>query len=130
MPASLLADLVVLIHFAFVLFVVLGGLLVVRWPKVAWLHLPCALWGAGIEFAGSVCPLTPLENELRRRAGQAGYEGGFVEQYILPVLYPHQLTRETQLILGLSVIVINLALYTWAVRSARRRRAETRGEAA
>ena len=121
MSTALLADLVVLLHLLFVLFVVLGALLVVRWPKVAWLHLPAALWGAGIELVGGVCPLTPLENALRRKAGEAGYEGGFVEQYLLPVLYPHGLTRTTQIALGLFVIAVNVALYAWAIRAARRR---------
>jgi hypothetical protein len=81
-----LADLVVVVHSLFVLFVVCGGLLVLRWWKVIYLHLPAVIWGAFIEFAGGICPLTPLENSLRRSAGLAGYEGGFVEHYILPVL--------------------------------------------
>jgi hypothetical protein len=108
-----MADLVVLIHFAFVLFVVFGGLLVLRWPRVMYLHLPAAAWGAFIELAGGICPLTPLENSLRRSAGLAGYQGGFVEHYILPVLYPAGLTRGVQLTLGMLVIAINLAIYAW-----------------
>ena len=80
------ADLVALIHFAFVLFVVLGGVLALRWSRMIWIHLPCAIWGALIEFTGLICPLTPVENQLRQRAGSAGYEGGFVEHYLLPVL--------------------------------------------
>lgn len=116
-----MADLVVLIHFAFVLFVVFGGLLALRWPRVMYLHLPAALWGAFIELAGGICPLTPLENSLRRGAGLAGYEGGFVEHYILPVLYPAELTRNVQLVLGAIVILVNLAIYTSVI--ARRRRA-------
>jgi Protein of Unknown function (DUF2784) len=111
----MLADLVVLIHFAFVLFVVLGGLLVLRWPKMMYLHLPAAVWGAVIELAGGICPLTPLENSLRRSAGLAGYEGGFVEHYILPVLYPTGLTRGVQLTLGMLVIGINVAIYAWVM---------------
>ena len=90
----MLADLVVLIHFAFVVFVVAGGLLVWKWPRVAWLHVPCALWGAAVEFGGWVCPLTPLENTLRVRAGEAGYQGDFVARHVMPVLYPEGLTRE------------------------------------
>ena len=117
----MLADLVVLIHFLFVLFVIFGGLLVLRWWKVVYLHLPAALWGAFIELAGGICPLTPLENALRRDAGLSGYEGGFVEHYILPVLYPRGLTRNVQLVLGGLVIAINLAVYTWVL--ARRHRA-------
>jgi hypothetical protein len=103
--------LVALTHFGFVLFVVVGGLLVLRWRRVAWLHLPCALWGAGIEFSGSICPLTPLENWLRLQAGSGGYEGGFVEHYLLPVLYPGGLTRGLQIALGLGVLAVNLVVY-------------------
>jgi hypothetical protein len=109
----MLADLVVFIHFVFVLFVVLGGLLMLRWPRVMYLHLPAAVWGAFIELSGGICPLTPLENSLRRSAGLAGYEGGFVEHYILPVLYPAGLTRGVQLTLGMLVIGINIAIYGW-----------------
>jgi hypothetical protein len=108
-----MANLVVLVHFAFVLFVVFGGLLVLRWPRVMYLHLPAAAWGAFIELVGGICPLTPLENSLRRSAGLAGYEGGFVEHYILPVLYPAGLTRGVQLVLGMLVIGTNVAIYGW-----------------
>jgi hypothetical protein len=107
----LLADLVVLVHFGFVLFVGLGGLLALRRPRAAWLHLPAALWGAGIEFAAGICPLTPLENHLRRLGGESGYSGGFVEHYVLPVLYPEGLTREVQLGLGTFVLVLNIVVY-------------------
>ncbi len=107
----MLADLVVVLHFLFVLFVVLGGLLVLRWPRVAWLHLPAAIWGAAIELTGGICPLTPLENSLRRQAGGTGYSGGFIEHYILPVLYPSDLTRSIQIVLGLLVLALNLAIY-------------------
>jgi len=119
---SLLADLVVLLHVAFVLFVVLGGLLVLRWPRVAWLHLPAAAWGVFIEFAGWICPLTPLENALRARAGEAVYAGDFVGRYLLPLLYPAELTRPTQLALGLFALVINVVVYTLALRRSRQRR--------
>jgi hypothetical protein len=118
----MLADLVVLIHFTFVLFVVVGGLLVLRWPRLAYLHLPAAVWGTAIEFAGWICPLTPLEKRLRESAGLASYEGGFVEHYIMPVLYPAGLTRGAQLVLGTLVIGINLAVYTRVLRSRRTRR--------
>lgn len=109
----------VLIHFAFVAFVVLGGFLVLRWPRIAWIHLPAAAWGAWIEFAGWICPLTPLEVRLRRLGGEAGYPGGFVEHYILPVLYPAGLTREVQIGLGLLVLVLNVVVYSvvWRRRS-------------
>lgn len=106
-----LADLVVVVHLAFVAFVVFGGLLVLRRPRLAWLHLPAAVWGVMIEFAGWMCPLTPLENALRLRGGEAGYSGGFVEHYLLPVLYPSGLTRGVQLVLGSIVLVLNLAVY-------------------
>jgi len=115
-----MADLVVAVHFLFVLFVVLGGLLVLRWPRVAYLHIPAAAWGVAIEFAGWVCPLTPLENSLRRQAGGTGYSGGFIEHYILPILYPSALTREVQLLLGLLVIVVNLTVYAIVFRRGKR----------
>lgn len=118
----ILADAVVLVHFAFVLFVVLGGLLVLRWPRTAWVHLPAAVWGVLIEAFGWICPLTPLEIDLRRKAGQAAYDGGFVEHYVLPVLYPAGLTREVQWILAGLVLGVNAVVYgVWIVR--RRRRA-------
>jgi hypothetical protein len=104
---------VALAHLAFVVFVVGGGLLVLRWPRLAWVHLPAALWGALIEFAGWICPLTPLENWLRRRAGVSDYAGGFVEHYVLPVLYPVGLTRGLQVGLGVAVILLNLVIYGW-----------------
>lgn len=115
-----LADLVVAFHLCFVLFVVLGGLLALRWPRAAWFHLPAALWGAGIEFVQGICPLTPLENSLRARGGQAGYAGGFVEHYLLPVLYPAGLTQNVQLVLGVFVVGLNVAVYwvVWRRRSA------------
>jgi hypothetical protein len=116
---SLLADVVVLIHFAFVVFVIAGGVLVWRWPRLAWLHVPCALWGAAVEFGGWICPLTPLENSLRERAGEAGYQGDFVARYVLPVLYPENLTREMQLAFGGVVLLVNGLAY-W--RLIRRRR--------
>jgi hypothetical protein len=119
-----LADLVVVLHFCFVLFVLFGGVLALRWPRVAWIHLPAAAWGALIEFAGWVCPLTPLENWLRRQGGIAGYEGGFVEHYVLPVLYPGALTRNIQLVLGVIVLLLNILVYRHVLR--RRRVAASR----
>jgi hypothetical protein len=118
----LLADLVVVLHAGFVLFVVLGGLVALRWPRAAWLHLPVVAWGAGIEFMGGVCPLTPLENRLRQLGGEAGYAGGFVEHYLLPALYPEALTREVQYALGGFVLALNLAVYTAVWRRWRRSR--------
>jgi hypothetical protein len=111
MPYRLLADLVVGVHVLFVAFVVAGGLLVLRWPRVAAAHLPAAVWGALIELRGGVCPLTPLENSLRASAGQAGYEGGFIDHYLVPVLYPAGLTRGVQLGLGALVIAVNVGIY-------------------
>lgn len=109
---ALLADAVVVLHLAFVVFVVLGGLAVLRWPRLAWLHLPAAAWGVLIEFAGWICPLTPLENSLRRHAGEAGYEGGFVEHYVTLLLYPAGLSRITQWILGGLALAVNVAIYS------------------
>ena len=105
------ADFVLVVHFAFVVFVVLGGLLALRWRRTAWVHIPVALYGAAIEFAGFICPLTPLEVWLRRRGGEAGYEGGFVEQYITAALYPTGLTREIQVALGIGVLAVNAVVY-------------------
>jgi hypothetical protein len=121
-PYRALADLVLVVHLAFVLFVVLGGLLALRWPRVALVHVPVALYGAVIEFAGFVCPLTPLENSLRRRAGDGGYEGGFIEHYVTATLYPAGLSREVQVALGVAVLVINGVIYTVLLRRRRRRR--------
>jgi hypothetical protein len=110
---SLAADLVVLLHFAFILFVIGGALLVARHPWLAAVHLPAVAWAVLLELRGWICPLTPLENTLRQAAGKAGYEGGFVEQYLLPVLYPAGLDATMQWIIGSFVIVINVALYGW-----------------
>ena len=106
-----LADFLVFLHLAFVGFVVFGALLVTRRPRAAWIHVPCVLWGALIEFAGWVCPLTPLENHFRELGGQAGYARGFVEHYLLPVLYPQGLTRAAQVLLGILVLGLNGAVY-------------------
>ena len=103
----------------FVLFVVLGGLVVLRWPRLAYLHLPAATWGVVIEFAGWVCPLTPLEQSLRLKAGEQGYSGSFIEHYVLPLLYPSALTRTIQVALGIIVIAVNLAIYGYLLRSRR-----------
>lgn len=116
MTYRLLADLVLLLHAAFVAFVMLGGLLALRWPRAAWLHLPLVAWGAGIEFLGGICPLTPLENRWRQLAGEQGYTGGFVEHYIVAALYPDGLTRNVQVALGLLVLAVNAAIYGWAWR--------------
>jgi hypothetical protein len=116
-----LADLVLVVHLAFVLFVVLGGLLVLRWPPLALLHIPAAAWGVLIEYTGWICPLTPLENSLRLKGGEAGYSGGFIQHYVQPTLYPSGLTRGTQLVLGSIVLLVNLAAYA-AVASRMKKR--------
>lgn len=115
----LLADLVFIVHLAFVLFVVLGGIAVWRLPKLSWLHLPAVAWGALIEFAGWICPLTPWEQSLRTLAGEQGYSGGFVEHYLVPILYPAALTRDIQIALGVLVLVINGVAYALIVRRLR-----------
>lgn len=111
------ADLIVLLHLAFILFVGLGALLCLRWKWMAWLHLPAAAWGAAIEFRQGICPLTPLEQRLRLAAGDAGYAGGFVDHYLLPIIYPAGLDAYVQYALGTLVVVLNLALYAWIWRS-------------
>jgi len=115
-----LADLVVLVHFAFVIFVVAGGLLVLRWPRLAWVHLPVAAWGAAITLAGLVCPLTPLENWLRERGGGLPYHGGFIEHHVMPLLYPVALTRTLQLWSGLALVAGTVVLYALAFGLRRR----------
>jgi hypothetical protein len=113
---SWLADLTLCMHAGFVLFVIFGGLLVLKWRWIAWLHLPAAVWGAVVEFSGWVCPLTPLENWLREQAGETGYRSDFVVYYLLPVLYPDNLTRDVQLMLGAAVLAINVSVYGWLWR--------------
>jgi hypothetical protein len=111
-----LADVAVVLHVGFVLFVVVGGVLVMRWPRVAWVHLPAAAWGAWVEFAGWVCPLTPLENALRTRGGEAAYTSSFVEQYLMPILYSAVLSRELQYVLGALVLIVNALVYAFVLR--------------
>ena len=113
---SWLADLILCMHIGFVLFVVFGGLFVLRWRWIAWLHLPAAIWGAIVEFTGWICPLTPLENWLRAQGGKTAYRSDFIAQYLLPVLYPEDLTRDLQLLLGTVVVVLNAAVYWWVWR--------------
>jgi hypothetical protein len=113
-----LADIVVAAHLAFVVFVALGGLLVLRWPRLAWLHIPSAVWGVAVEYAGWICPLTPIENALRERAGLAAYRGDFIEHYVLPLLYPAALGRGAQLALGTFALAVNAAVY-WRLISRR-----------
>jgi hypothetical protein len=117
---QVLADIVACVHAAFVAFVVLGGVLAIRWRRLVWLHVPAAIWGALIEFADWVCPLTPLENALRGRAGDAGYGDGFIQHYLLRALYPAGLTRGVQVALGTLVIVVNILAYVALLRRGRR----------
>jgi len=124
MMYPLLADLVLILHLGFVCFVLFGGLLVLRWQWIAWLHLPAALWGAVVEFTGWLCPLTPLENWLRAQGGAVGYEQDFMARYLLPILYPGDLTRDLQLLLGTVVVSLNAAVYWWLWR--RRTRSASR----
>lgn len=121
--AGWLADAVLLVHLAFILFVAAGGLLVLRRPRLAWLHIPAVVWGALVEFTAGRCPLTPLEVALRQRAGEAGFSEGFIEHYVTAVIYPGGLTRWGQVILGVLVLAINGVVY--ARLAARRRRSET-----
>jgi hypothetical protein len=116
----LLADAIVVCHFAFIVFVFGGGFLALRRPKVAWLHVPAAVWGALIEFEGWICPLTPLENRFRELAGEAAYRGDFVARYLLPVIYPEHLTPVFQRVLGAAVIAINAVAYALVVARSRR----------
>jgi hypothetical protein len=120
---GLLADLVLVAHLAFVGFVVLGGFLVLRWRRLAWIHVPVALWGGAIVVTGFTCPLTPLENRLLQLGGRAGYQGGFIEHYVTAALYPAGLTRQTQIVLGAAVLALNLVVYWRVVSMARRERA-------
>lgn len=107
------AEAVLLLHGAFILFAVGGALLVLRWPWIILLHLPAAVWAAMVVTAGWICPLTPLEQWLRLRAGGEGYSGSFIEHYLILLIYPPGLTRSVQVLLGLGVVVVNVALYLW-----------------
>jgi len=115
----LLADAVVVLHLLFIAFALAGGALVLWRPRFAWLHLPAAAWAAYVEFSGTICPLTPLENTLRRRAGAAGYDGGFIEHYVIPVIYPAGLTPSIQVAIGALVVAVNVAFYVAAWRRRR-----------
>lgn len=120
MAARIGADALVVVHFAFIVFVVFGGLLALRDVRFAWLHLPAAAWGAYVELAARICPLTPLENRLRRVAGQSGYDGGFIEHYLTPLIYPAGLTPAHQFWIGVVVVALNLLIYLLAIARWRR----------
>jgi hypothetical protein len=116
MSNQFVADLIVLLHFSFILFVVFGGLFIFKWRWLAWIHLPAAAWGAFIELSGGICPLTPLENKLRAADG-GGYSGDFIEHYIIPVIYPGELTYQMQIVLGTMVLILNGIIYgLWLTR--------------
>ena len=119
MTYRVLEDAVLALHFAFIAFALLGGLLVARWPRLAWVHLPAAAWAAGIAFFGGICPLTPLENRLRAAGGETGFEGGFIEHQLEALIYPDWLTREIQVALGAVVLAVNLACYIRLCRRGR-----------
>ena len=120
MFAQLAADLLVILHLLFILFAVFGGWLAVKWRWLLFLHLPAAAWAALIEFQGWICPLTPLEQRLRQTAGQSSYHEGFVEHYVVPIIYPAGLTRDMQMIFGVLVIAANLAAYGFVLIRRRR----------
>jgi hypothetical protein len=116
MGYQLAASAIALLHLAFIIFVIAGGLAVLKWPKLMWIHLPAAAWGVLIEFFGWYCPLTTWENQLLRQAGRAGYDGGFVAHYIMPVIYPAGLTRGHEIMIGLIVLAVNLVIYVRVFR--------------
>lgn len=119
----ILADFIVLTHLAFIVFALFGGLGALRWRWVPWAHLPAAAWATAVELFGWFCPLTPLENFLRRASGSAGYTGGFIENYLMPIIYPAELTREVQVVAGCIVVALNLAIYLAVWRQCRRHEA-------
>ena len=119
MPYALLADLVLVLHATFIVFVVLGGLLVLWRCKIAWIHIPAAVWGVLIEFQGWVCPLTYLENDLRQAAGGRGYAGDFIGHYLMPLVYPAALTPKIQVLLGLAALLVNVVVYALVWRRLR-----------
>lgn len=111
MRYSLLADAILLLHLAYILFILFGGLALPRWPKMAWLHIPAVLWGAWVEYMDWTCPLTPLESSLRRLGGETSFSGDFIDHYLAAMIYPEGLTRTTQIVLGTFVLVVNTAFY-------------------
>ena len=122
MGYRILADLVVLAHLGFIVFVSLGGLLACRWRWILWLHLPALAWGIIIELSGGICPLTPLENALRRAGGLADYPEGFIDRHVIPVVYPMGLTREDQLVVAVALVLLNILIYACVIRRYRRQR--------
>ncbi|OKY75097.1 MAG: hypothetical protein BM485_10410 [Desulfobulbaceae bacterium DB1] len=118
---SIAADIITVFHLCFIIFVIAGGLPALRYRRLIFLHLPAAAWGALIEFKGWICPLTPLEQQLRQAAANSSYQGSFIEHYLLPIIYPSELTRELQIFFGVMVVIVNLAVYgSLLFRSVRR----------
>jgi hypothetical protein len=124
MTYRVLADVVLVVHLSFIVFVVAGGLFFLRWRVVAWIHIPAVVWAVLLEFMGWICPLTPLENWLRAQAGDPGYGSGFIEHFLLPLVYPTILTRDLQVALGTSALILNAAIYAWAIHRRARAVAE------
>lgn len=124
---NVLADLVVLIHFTFILFVIFGGLLILLWPKIIWLHVPALSWGVATQMFGLICPLTPFEIYLRNRADMEGYSGGFIENYLIPVIYPAALTHQLQWALGTVLLIFNVLIYVYLWKRSRTVRATEPG---
>lgn len=123
MLSRIAADLVLAVHLGFIVFVILGGLLLLRFPKIMYLHIPAAVWGAVVEISGRICPLTTWENDLRQSAGESGYAESFVEHYLVPIIYPAGLTRDVQLTLAGIVVFANLVIYGWLLYRWNRSRA-------
>ena len=119
---SFLSDLLVVFHLVFILYVMAGALLIFKWQKALWLHLPACFWGITVEFTGWICPLTPWEIQLRRLAGEEGYTGSFIEQYLIPIIYPSGLNREIQMLLVSTVLIVNLSLYILILIKRRKRK--------
>ena len=119
---SFLADLLVVFHLVFILYVMAGALLIFKWPKTLWLHLPACFWGMIVEFTSWICPLTPWEIQLRRLAGEEGYTESFIAHYLIPIIYPSGLTPEVQMVLGGTVLIVNLSLYTLNLIKKRKRK--------
>ena len=116
MFSIILADALVVLHLAFIIFVIFGGFLTLKWRRLVFVHPLAAIWGALIEFSGWICPLTPLEQKFRQAGGTAGYTTTFIEHYLLPVIYPAGLTRELQIFFGFSVVAINAVAYFILIR--------------
>ncbi len=123
MLSRIAADLVLAVHLGFIVFVILGGLLLLRFPKIMYLHIPAAVWGAVVEISGRICPLTTWENDLRQSAGESGYAESFVEHYLVPIIYPAGLTRNVQLTLAGIVVFANIVIYGWLLYRCNKSRA-------